>query len=489
MKQIKKSALRRLAAGKRIPFTMGVLVACCAGISTIAAAGMRTEFLTVPTIADAKENEQTNRIIVKFSDLSTLDNLSKTTTQPRLLALQEVATRHNVQLSLLRATSTQANVLKLDRYLRDAEFEALAKDIASSVSGVSYAEADRMVVRQDFLPNDPYFPYTSAKSELIKLPAAWDVSTGSGVVVAVLDTGHTAHEDLNANVVPGYDFVSDTFAANDGDGWDADATDPGDGFALGECVNSAGRMQRNCAHGTRMAGAIAAVGNNSVGLAGVAFNAKIQPVRVLGKCGGYTSDLADAITWASGGKVAGVPVNAKPARVISMSLNNGHSGVCSTSLQDAIKAAGLRKTVVVASAGNQETVANFAPANCAGVISVAAVTTNGGRTAYSNYGGNVAIAAPGGNWATMYTGGAFDIMYTLDARYSSTGYGAFEGTSIAAAQVSGVAALMLSKNLKLTPAQVKTKLQASASAVPAACEGCGSGIVDAAAAVAAATKP
>jgi len=120
-----------------------------------------------------------------------------------------------------------------------------------------------------------------------------------------------------------------------------------------------------------LAGTIAAVGNNATGITGVAFGAKVLPVRVLGRCGGYTSDIADAIIWASGGTVAGVPANANPARVINMSL--GGSGACDTTTQNAINSARSRGTVVVVAAGNSNAnAAQFSPASCAGVITVAA---------------------------------------------------------------------------------------------------------------------
>ena len=158
----------------------------------------------------------------------------------------------------------------------------------------------------------------------------------------------------------------------------------------------AGADQSSSWHGTHVAGTVAAVTNNSAGVAGVAFGAKVLPVRVLGKCGGYTSDIAAGIIWASGGSVPGVPANATPARVINLSL--GGSGRATRRRSDAINSARSRGTVVVVAAGNSsDTSANFSPASCAGVITVAATDRSGARAYYSNFGAAVAVAAPGGD--------------------------------------------------------------------------------------------
>jgi serine protease len=227
-----------------------------------------------------------------------------------------------------------------------------------------------------------------------------------------------------------------------------------------------------------VAGTIAALTNNGAGVAGVAYGAKIVPARVLGKCGGYTSDIADAMIWASGGTVSGVPANANKARVLNLSL--GGSGACDTTTQSAINSARSRGAVVVVAAGNSNVdAANASPANCAGVIAVAAVGRTGGKASYSNYGAVVDVAAPGGD------AGA-GILSTLNAGTKAPGadnYAYYMGTSMATPHVAGVAALMLSKNPNLTPDDVEAKLKSTARAFPAACPGCGTGIVDAAAAV------
>jgi serine protease len=205
-------------------------------------------------------------------------------------------------------------------------------------------------------------------------------------------------------------------------------------------------------------------------------------VRVLGKCGGYTSDIADGMIWASGGTVSGLPTNPNPARVINMSL--GGSGSCDTTSQNAINSARSRGTVVVVAAGNSNADAsNFSPASCSGVITVAATNRSGGRAYYSNYGSIVDVAAPGGDVRSSSANG---ILSTLNAGTTSPGadsYAYYQGTSMATPHVAGVVALMLAKNSALTPDEVETRLKGSTRAFPATCSQCGTGIVDASAAV------
>ncbi|HET7795418.1 MAG TPA: S8 family peptidase, partial [Rhizobacter sp.] len=318
----------------------------------------------------------------------------------------------------------------------------------------------------------------------LNLPPAWDLSTGSGVVVAVIDTGYRPHADLAANIVGGYDFINDTTNGNDSSARDSDARDPGDYATYGQC-GLFSSSHNSSWHGTHVAGTIAAVTNNGSGVAGVAYGAKVQPVRVLGACGGYTSDIADAIVWASGGSVSGAPANPNPARVINMSL--GGSGSCDSTSQNAINSARSRGTVVVVAAGNSNANASgFSPAGCSGVIAVAATNRSGGRASYSNYGSVVAVAAPGGDTSG---GSANGILSTLNSGSTTPGndsYAYYQGTSMASPHVAGVVALMLSRNPSLTPDQVASLLKSSARAFPSTCSQCGAGIVNAYAAVVAA---
>ena len=461
------------------------LAALAAAIGSVAAAG------TPAVQASAAAPTTTDRIIVKYRDGSTTQMQAASTNSralQRQSALDSSGARFNVRMTHLRGTALGANVLRLDHHMTNADAAALARDIAAADPDVEYAEPDR-ILRPLFTPNDTYYAsqwhyYESTAG--LNLPAAWDLSTGAGIVVAVIDTGYRPHADLAANIVPGYDFITDTAVSNDGNGRDADASDPGDAIVAGECGSGYPTQDQSSSwHGTHVAGTIAAVTNNGTGVAGVAFGAKVQPVRVLGKCGGYTSDIADAIIWASGGTVSGVPANATPARVLNLSL--GGSGTCDTTTQNAINSARSRNAVVVVAAGNSNAnAANYSPASCTGIVTVAAVNRSGGRAYYSNYGSVVEVAAPGGD---MTSAAANGILSTLNAGTTTPGadvYAYYQGTSMATPHVAGVVALMLAKNASLTPDQVITMLQSTARAFPATCSQCGAGIVDAAAAVKAA---
>jgi serine protease len=349
-------------------------------------------------------------------------------------------------------------------------------------------EPDLRIFAQQ-LPNDPMFAqqwhyYEAAGG--INLPAAWDITSGApGLVIAVLDSGVTAHAELAGRIVPGYDFIANVTTANDGSGRDADANDPGD---YGCDINNNGNSSNSSWHGTHVAGTLGAASSNSSGVSGINWKSRLLPVRVTGRCGGYTSDLIDGLRWAAGIGIAGIPSNPNPARVANISLGTV-SDSCSTAVQSAIDDVTARGMVVVAAAGNGgAAVSGFSPANCSGVIAVAATTRSGARAGYSNTGSLVTIAAPGG-------GGSDGILSTVNTGLTSPaadGYAYFQGTSMAAPHVAGTASLMLSANPTLTPTQVKQLMQRSARAFPVGTESdcrlgmCGAGIVDAGAAVAAA---
>ena len=429
----------------------------------------------------------TDRLIIKYR--SNMVGAAATATASDRASLhrqaQDVATRRGLPLRLLRVGALDVHVMKLERRAAHAEVQALARELMASDPAIEYAEPDR-ILQPLLVPTDTqygqqwhYFEATGG----LNLPAAWDKSTGAGVVVAVIDTGYRPHADLVANVLPGYDFIADTAVANDGNGRDNSALDPGDAVQAGACgFGSPSQDLSSSWHGTHVAGTIAAVTNNGSGVAGVAFGARLLPVRVLGKCGGYTSDIVAGITWASGGTVPGVPANPNPARVINLSL--GGSGACDAASRDAINAARGRGTVVVVAAGNSNAnAANFTPASCAGVIAVAATNRSGGRAYYSNYGSVVSVAAPGGDMRSGASGGILSTLNSGSTGPGSDSYAYYQGTSMAAPHVAGVVALMLAKNGALTPDEVAARLKASARAFPATCSQCGSGIVDASAAV------
>lgn len=382
-----------------------------------------------------------------------------------------------------RTLGIGAELIRTSRPLDRVDAETLMRRIAADPS-VAYIEPN-IRLHPVLTPNDPQFSSqygfgTGAGGS--KATLAWDTgNTGAGVIVAVIDTGITSHPDLAANVLAGgYDFISTTSIANDGGGRDADPSDPGDWQTLFQC-GFANPLPRNSSwHGTHVAGTIAAVTNNATGVAGMAFGAKVLPVRALGRCGGNLSDIIDAIVWSSGGTVAGVPaIGANKAHVINMSLGGG--GGCSTAMQNAINGAVSRGTTVVVAAGNSNAnVSGFTPASCANVIAVGATDSAGAKAGFSNYGAGVDLSGPGvGILSTINLG---------TTTPGAAGYTNYSGTSMASPHVAGVVALMLSHpDPDPTPAQVETLLKASArpfGATPP--QPIGSGIVDALAAILAA---
>ncbi|WP_425598815.1 S8 family serine peptidase [Tahibacter aquaticus] len=393
--------------------------------------------------------------------------------------VERVSKAMGFDLSIERELATGGMLLRVDTASRRGfDADAMMVEIAKNPS-VSKVEPNKRV-RAFLVPNDTRYSeqwdmFNSVGG--MNVQTAWDVATGSGIVVAVIDTGITPHSDLAGQTVAGYDFISSSTTARDGNGRDSNPNDEGDWFATNECgvPYSSGSSW----HGTHVAGTVAAIANNSKGVAGVAFNAKVQPVRVLGKCGGSIADIADAIIWSSGGTVSGVPANATPAKVINLSL--GGQGACSSTEQNAINSARSRGTVLAIAAGNDNAnVSGFDPGNCSGVISIAATTKAGSRASYSNYGALIDVSAPGGDGS----GGAGDILSTLNSgtsTQSSETYAFYAGTSMASPHVAGLAALMLSKNPSLTPDQIETLIKNNAKPLPGTCSGgCGTGIIDAA---------
>ncbi|MBY6211519.1 S8 family serine peptidase [Microbulbifer agarilyticus] len=464
-----------------------VRTSSCAGVTALLlGAGLSTSFsvqavepeLTATSVAP--QEMVTDRIIVKYKNTTAgANSLAMSQT-----AIDRVARTAGHRFKHMRRLATGAQLMKLEKRASKAEMNAIIARLQQDPQ-VEYAEPDRLM-RPMATPNDTnynqqwhYFESTGG----LNLPAAWDVTQGEGVVVAVIDTGYRPHADLNANLLPGYDMISDTTVAQDGNGRDSDASDPGDWSPAGACGQ--GEPARSSSwHGTHVAGTIAAVTNNNTGVAGVAYKSKIVPIRVLGRCGGYTSDIADGIIWGAGGSVSGVPANANPAQVLNLSLGGG--GGCDTTTQNAINTARSLGTTVVVAAGNSNANAgNFSPASCSGVITVASTTRAGSRAYYSNYGSVVDVAAPGGETATS-TNGVLSTLNSGSQGPGSDNYAFYQGTSMAAPHVAGAAALLYAVDSGITPDEVEANLKSTARSFPGSCSQCGSGIVDAAAAVAAA---
>lgn len=393
----------------------------------------------------------------------------------------------NIKTSYVRSTALDASVVTTSAELTPAQAQQYMNALSanSKVASVSpdmrrYATVDN--TSEPVKINDPkmnrMWSLTGEKG--VSALEAWGTTRGKGVTVAVLDSGITAHPDLDANVLPGYDFIAESAFSNDGDGRDSDPTDAGNWTVDNQCFTGS-KATASDWHGTHVAGTIAAIANNNEGIAGVAPEAKIVPVRVLGACGGFDSDITDGIIWAAGGSVRGVPANQNPAQVINMSI--GSEGTCTTPYRQAIAQANKRGSIVVVAAGNNNFDASkSSPGNCEDVINVGATDKNGKRSYFSNYGSRVDVSAPGGD--RRYWGGG--ILSTLNAGKTAPGkadYAEYQGTSMAAPHVAGIVALMKAVDPKLTYAQAKKVLQSTSQGVECDQSACGSGIVNAARAV------
>ncbi len=400
-----------------------------------------------------------------------------------------------VDLAPGRKMSLGLRTVELSEPVTQAEARVAAAELAADPR-VKYAEPDYLTQPTTDVspataisPNDDFYTISLMWGLNgpfgIDGPDAWAVTTGSSsVVVAVLDTGSRPHEDLDAaKQVPGYDMIMNSLIANDSDGRDSDPTDPGDGVTADALAGGLSAVAPLCTvrnsswHGLHVTGTVNAKSDNSIGVASVAPGVKVQPVRVLGRCGGFSSDTIDGIVWASGGYVPAVDVNASPADVINMSLVS--SGSCSVSYQTAIDAAVGRGTTVVAAAGNNAVdVSGASPASCNNVIAVGAVGQDGKRASYSNYGAGIDVSAPGD--LIVSTSNTGPLGPGADA------YANMWGTSQAAPHVAGLAALITSRFPTLTPAQIETRIKTYVKAFPGgACDPsasmnhCGSGIANA----------
>jgi serine protease len=374
----------------------------------------------------------------------------------------------------------------------------------SSVSDVVAEAQDPMLDQQWYLDS----AYGMNVSD------AWAITKGSpSVVVAVVDTGITSHPDLNENVIPGYDLISSASNARDGDGRDSDATDPGD-YNLAKDIPSSW-------HGTHVAGIIAAV-SNSIGISGIAPNVKVQPIRVLGINGGSETDIAAGINYAIGVPISGVPTNRNLAKVINLSIGSSAVTTCSkySPTQLAIDASRARNVTLVTAAGNDNRyAASSYPGNCFGNITIGATGITGDRSWYSNYSYpvrdsynaivgyiGVDISAPGGDERDAGAPAGGMIISTMNSGETVLGsptYIAEEGTSMASPMAAGVVALMYSVEPTITDDQVWEILSSTTKDFPVTsdCSSimvtsanygttglCGVGIIDAGAAVLAASR-
>ncbi len=403
--------------------------------------------------------------------------------------VQALAQRAGLAFKSERAIGARLHALRVTPSAGESEAQTLARLRADA--DVEYAVADRHVYPLA-VPNDPLGPASGGQWYLqavqpsaINATGAWDITTGSdSLVIALIDSGvRFDHPDLGkvssgGRLLDGYDFISPDSpgvftTANDGDGRDADASDPGDWVTV---ADNCGDPSDSSWHGTRVAGMIGAMTNNSTGIAGVTWKGRMLPVRVIGKCGGDNSDVLEGMLWAAGVHVDNVPDNTNPAKIENVSL--GSDGACDQASADVINQLTSLGVLVVVSAGNDGAPV-AAPANCAGAVGVAGLRHAGTKVGYSNLGPEVTLAAPAGNCVNTTAGSP--CLYSLDTTVNAgtttpttntytDQFNSNLGTSFSAPIVSGIAELMLSVNSKLTPALLIARLQEGARTFPTSSE-------------------
>ncbi|XVJ71123.1 MAG: S8 family serine peptidase [Rhizobacter sp.] len=503
----------------------------------------------------------TARVIVKFKTNASLlqkqaqnSKTNETIFEAKARSnAEQLGNRLGMRLTAGRLLTERIQVLQADGMSSEQLVQRLSKE-----ADIEYVVVDHLR-KTNAAPNDPLFAagptisgqtggpasgqwYLRAPSgevrSAINALGAWDITTGNpNVVVAVLDSGvRFDHVDLKrvsegGNLLEGYDFITNPFIANDGSGRDSDASDAGDGVTDADLIDT--RKPNDCGsadigdsswHGTKVSGLIAALSNNGVGMASVGRTVRVLPVRVLGRCGGFDSDIIAGMRWAAGLNVPGVVDNPQPnrAKVINMSL--GGTGSC-TAYNDVVRDINAQGAVVVASAGNSAGQAVSVPAKCEGVIGVGGLRHIGTKVGFSDLGPEIAISAPAGNCVNVAPGDAclYPILSASNSGATSPVLGAagsiytdaFKptvGTSFSAPLVAGTAALMLSVNPTLSACTVRNVIRASARPFPTTgssagvlqCNSttssngeecycntatCGAGMLDAAAAVALASNP
>jgi serine protease len=440
----------------------------------------------------------------------------------------------------LRGTGEAGNaaLLKFDRPLQGRSLEDAMRRVRLHPD-VAWVEPNVFVKRlQTVSPNDTRFndqwhlqiPDLLNNPAALNLPSAWSQTTGSAVVVAVVDGGvRFDHPDLppdprnpmnsNSRMLRGYDFVSEVEFANDFDGRDSNPEDPGDWVTrygnapavqqlvdAGLCgdFRSNPNLDKSSWHGTFITGQIAAATNNNIGVAGINWGARILPVRVAGKCGALLSDLLDGMRWAAGLPVSGVPTNTNPARVINLSFGGDRPCGENPAVQETINAATDAGALVVVAAGNDNG-ALKRPADCQRVMVVASVRKDGAKADYSSFGPQVALSAPGGSDESN----GVNLLFSTDNNGTEgpgvNGLGYKQGTSFAVPQAVGVASLMLAVNGALTPSALIERMKQGARPHVNAGQGvcalptslvcncttttCGAGLLDAATSVQLATGP
>lgn len=508
----KKTKLGVAVAGVVLMASIGVPMATAAGASNMT---------TRPLNAAPAAGEGGYRFIVKYrAGTSELRDSAKANQgigaaanraglNRAVPAVGRTAARPAASAALLRRMASPGwAVVKASRSLDATESAQFIRELKANPA-VESVEVDRLyhhmaTENPNFTPNDPQ---TSAQWNFynalsgVNATAAWDISQGEGVVVAVIDTGITqGNPDLQTAVIPGYDMISDKRVSRRATddrvvgGWDI-----GDWVEQDYCTGWASAdphpADTSSWHGSHVSGTIAQDTNNGVNLAGLAFKSKVMPVRVLGSCGGFGSDISDGIIWAAGGTVPGLPANQTPAEVINMSLGSGGPATCPTIYQDAInQAIGLGAVIVVAAGNSNGNAGSYTMSSCNNVISVGATGFNGGKAYYSNYGPRVDLSAPGGNAEQNNNGWIWQVTNKgQQGPTSEWGPTGMVGTSMASPHVAAAVAMVQSVvDTPLTWTQMRDLLVSTVKPFPVAIPGAtpiGAGILDIKAALDKATTP
>ncbi len=479
--------LQRMSRAARLQRMSRVIGAAVFGCALLAA---------VPAQA-AGEPRAANGLIVKLKDAPAHDRAQALGVGHRV---PEEADGEHLKRVLATAGISRYRALPVGRAAQRLDFgRVLGGDEAARIADqlradpdVEWVVANEREQRLQTAPNDPFYAQqwwlanpggsnsnvlSARRRGLPGFEGAWAREPGrAAAVVAILDTGVTRHPDLAGQVLPGYDFVSTIEYANDGDGRDADASDPGDWVSKAD-VQAAPKtfdgcdVQNSSWHGTQIAGLVAAGTDNAIGIAAASRDGRIVPVRVAGKCGAEVADIIDGMRWAAGLAVAKagggfLPANPNPARIVSISF--GSSAACNAAYQSTIDELAAHGVVVVAAAGNSHT-APMRPANCNGAIGVAALNRDGFKATYSNFGAGLVVATVGGDPDDEGAWGAIlgdDGLVTLDNAGSNgpgaASYARVFGSSYSAPIVAGAISLMLSANPGLTPEQISAGLRQSA---------------------------
>jgi serine protease len=368
-------------------FAAVVAVLACAALSA-------AERNPAPRHGGVSDAPRMQRVIVQFRGEPGTSRSKAQSTEAGRQRVKALAGRSGLLIQDLRQIGPGQHVLWVGAADGEGNLERLLTRLRADES-VEFADPDRRRFAHA-VPNDPLYVdqwyWKQAQVSASRFEGAWDVTTGAAnMVIAVIDSGvRFEHPDLGrvadgGRLLPGYDFISaespnEFRVANDGDGWDADPSDPGDWI---EASDQQHEVFEDCDitqdgsswHGTRVAGIIGARTNNAEGIAGGTWSPRILPVRVLGKCGGFDSDILAGMRWAAGLPVQNdedpVPVNANPARILNMSL--GATSECPAAYRDLMEELEERGVLVVVSAGNEVGVAVDSPANCPFALGVAGV--------------------------------------------------------------------------------------------------------------------